>query len=263
MTLYPGHPVRAILKDVYDILQASGGRLDDYRVDPGQYHREGFGGRGHMLMTILGILGRHVPVFHMMLASPVLHPYSAYEAMGRLYGELGVFARRGADLGAKRSSFAPPPYDHEDCRPAFEGMAAVVARLLEAVAIGPELTMPFERDGEFFSLLLSSEIEASTACCITVRSELSPERAMELFSKGARLGTKSRLGALIAHALPGVRLVPAKAAPAGFRQRPDTVWFSIEQSDPLWGESLSTREVAVFWADAPTSAALTMVAERI
>ena len=257
------HPVRAILKDVLDILQASGGRLDDYRVDPGQYHREGFGGRGHMLMTILGILGRHVPVFHLMLNSPVLHPYNAYEAMSRLYGELGVFARRGADVGAGRSTFTPPPYNHEDCREAFEIMAMVVARLLEAVAIGPELSLAFEREGELFRLSLPSEVEASTACWLTVRSELAPERAIELVSRDARLGTRGRIGGLIAHALPGVRLQAVKSAPAGFRQRPDTVWFSIEQDDPLWAESVNAREIAVFWDTAPETASLTMVAERV
>ncbi|MDR1656648.1 MAG: type VI secretion system baseplate subunit TssK [Deltaproteobacteria bacterium] len=262
LTLYSSHPVRDLIKDVYDMLQASAGRLDDYRVDPGQSPRDESGGRTQVLVTLLGVLGRHIPIFHLLLAAPVIHPYAAYVRMCQLYGELGVFSLRGAGHSISRSVFTPPNYDHDNCWPGFEMLASVIIRLLESIAIGPEMALPFERHDEFFELLVPEEIGESTTCWLTVRTDQGVAETVDFFLKAARLGPKEKMGTLIAHALPGVALTCLKSAPPGFRQRPDTFWCAIRQKDPLWSEVITNRSVEVFWDSAPESAQLFLVAAR-
>jgi type VI secretion system protein ImpJ len=62
------------------------------------------------------------------------------------------------------------------------------------------------------------------------------------------------LRAIVARALPGVRLIRAETPPVGLPRRRDTAYFKIDQSDPLWTQVIERGDIGFFLPDAPPDA---------
>ena len=67
----------------------------------------------------------------------------------------------------------------------------------------------------------------------------------------AKLATSENLDSIVAQALPGVRLRHAVQPPAGLPHRTDTLYFTIDQNDPLWRKIMREGNVALMLPHPP------------
>jgi type VI secretion system protein ImpJ len=260
LVLYPGHPAKTLLGEALTLLLARLSQLEEFRLDPALSRRPDPGGPGPALVALLGVLGRHLPRLSILESSPTLHPFTVYAALAELAGELAIFAPREADPA--NSLFLPPPYDHLDCLAALNSLRTVIARLLEALSLGPTVSLPFRREGERFELDLPPEGLGQEPYSLAIRTNLESPELNSRLSWRARLGPPERVALLATHSLPGIGLAPLKSPPFGLPSRPGLGYYLIRHSDPLWAESLQAGRLTLLWPEAPAETTVRLVAGR-
>ncbi|MDR1872147.1 MAG: type VI secretion system baseplate subunit TssK [Deltaproteobacteria bacterium] len=247
LTLYPDHPARAILGDVLGLLLARRSHLDEYRLDPALFRSAGLDGSSIGWLSLLGIFGRSLPKLSILRTAPVLHPFTLYQTLAELAGELSLFSPPGAG----DSFFLPPKYDHNDPCAALEALKTAISRLLASLSTGPTFSLAFERQEDLFSLELPSEGLEEGSYCLAIRSPLPAPELQALVNWRLRLAPLAKLEFLAAHSLPGIGLIPGKKAPLGLPSRPDLSYFAIRQNDPLWAEARENKNLGLYWPQAP------------
>jgi type VI secretion system protein ImpJ len=264
LTLYPGNPLYEIMTDVLEIMRAKNRQLEEYKVSPNQNSQDSQAGGSHAFLVFLSILCRYIPRFHLLLAAPVLSPWTAFMALRELAGELTIFAPGLSPLGESERGSGEPllPYDHLDPFPAFAETKAMITRLLDAVSIGPEMNLIFQKEGHLFSLEMPAWLDANFICWLAVRSELPKEEMGRSVANYGKLAPPNKIETLIAYTLPGITLTPLATAPAGLPRREDTVYFNLRLSDPMWEEALKTRRLSFFWDSAPETGFVSLISNR-
>jgi type VI secretion system protein ImpJ len=255
--LYKDGLLRSAALEVLELLRAKGRELEEYKLSA-QRSRERGGGREpseRALAVALGVALRHIARLHHLLNAPSAHPHQVYSAMSELASELGIFAQRG-------TGFSFRGWDQWDPGPAFLEMREAVARLLEEVSPGPNLSLVLRREGAKFECALPPLPEGELGFWIAARTQMHADEAKLAVPAGARLASPGRMAELVATGLPGVGLTPVRDAPAGLPRRADTVYFAVRDKDPMWEEAVREGRLELRWPDAPAKAQLTLVAVR-
>ena len=261
--LFADNPLRQLTMDVLEILLAKGRQLEEYKLSPSQSRAES-GGGALALITVLGVVCRYIARLHHLLVPPAVHPYSAFSALRELAAELTIFAPGLTALGASLSGQGggPRPYDHLDPYPAFLDTKLMIARLLDSVSLGPEMTVIFRREGRGFLADLPATLSAGFNCWLSIRSGLPRDALVQSVAGLGKLGSPDRVGTLVSLNLPGVALSPLANPPIGLPRSPDTVHFAIRQSDPMWEEAIQSRRLALFWDQAPEGSVVILSGNR-
>jgi type VI secretion system protein ImpJ len=254
LRLYPDSPLRGSALGILELLRVKSRELEEYKLSTGRDKGSDPGPCGRALAIALGIVLRHIARLHSLLSASSCHPWEVFSAASELASELGLFARAKApDLRR---------YDHADPEPSFRRLRAEIAGLLEAVSLGPEVTLTFIRKGDAFSLKFPKLPEGDLCFWLSARTGLNPEEAREKVALQACMASPERLRIISLMGLPGVGLTPVRDAPAGLPKRADTVYFAVRMQDPLWDEALRTGALELNWKDAPEKTRLSLVAAR-
>lgn len=264
VNIHTSNSLRVLLRDVRDTLISRCKQLEEYKIVGGDLSSNaGISNlQGLLLFSVLGALSRHVPRLHLMLQAPQWHPWQAYISLCELVGELSVFSASLSPLGETSQGVkALPDYNHEDPFPCFSAAASIIARLVNTLVIGPDYTFPLEeRRGCLGTIMPQSACSNSHAYWLLLRSAEWKELPM-LVQHYAKLAPAADMPAIVARALPGIRLTGVDQPPAGLPRRGDTQYFRIDQTDPLWQKVLETGEIAFLLPDAPAdmTAQLTII----
>ncbi|MDR2788816.1 MAG: type VI secretion system baseplate subunit TssK [Candidatus Accumulibacter sp.] len=256
----------SLLRDVRDVLLSRARQLEEFKMVGGEIAKSSQTTNlyGITLFSILGVISRNVPELEQWLAAPRTHPWPVFIALSRLVGELSAFSASLSPLGeTPQGERAVPPYDHEQPYPCFQAACGVITRLVDALVVGPDFSLTLEARGDFWKTSIpQSARNNSYAYWLLMRSQTDPRLAQKTAAFG-KLAPSPALPNIVARALPGIRLIHAEAPPVGLPRRKDTAYFMIDQSDPLWEETLQHGEVAFFLPDAPPDlwAQLTVIRE--
>jgi type VI secretion system protein ImpJ len=262
LKLYDEHPLRRLMMDVLELLKAKSRQLEEYKFSP-MTHTENSGGRALALVTVLGVVSRHIAKIHYLLVPQALHPFAAFTAIRELAAELTVFSPGLSPLGESLvGSGGLRPYDHLDPYPAFLETKNLIKRLLESVAVGPELTLIFRRDGHRFVLDLPA-VSSNYVFWLSVKTQEERHKLAASLTSFGKLASPDRLENLVSYNLPGIGLSLLESPPLGLPRSPDTVYFSLSQNDPLWSEAVKARRLVLFWDQAPESALVTLSGNRL
>jgi type VI secretion system protein ImpJ len=264
LNIYQNNPLHDLMADVVELLRAKGRQLEEYKISPNQSRlREGTPISASLVMTLL-IVSKSIAKLHNLISAPALHPYTAFCALRELMAELTIFAPGISALGEPlmETGKALPPYDHSDPYPSFLETRNLTARLLDSINPGPELIIPFRRDGTNFLLDFPQWMDMGFVCWISLHAQ-DPAAARDSLLSYGKLSSPGRLPSIINYNLPGIALNPLRDAPVGLPRRPDTVYFAIRREDPLWDEAIKSGHLTMFWDNAPEGAQLTLTGNRI
>jgi type VI secretion system protein ImpJ len=260
--LYEEHPLRRLMTEVLEILKAKSRQLEEYKFNPSS-HMENFGGRAVALITVLGVVSRHIARIHYLLAPQALHPYRAFQALRELAAELTIFSPGLSSLGESLTgSGGLRPYDHLDPYPAFNETKLLIKRLLESLAVGPEMILVFRREGPKFVADLPV-LSGNYIFWLSLRTAESLESHIPSLMSYGKLASPARVDSLITYNLPGVALSLMASPPLGLPQSADAVYFGVRQTDPMWQEALKAQRLVLFWEQAPESAIITLAGNRL
>jgi type VI secretion system protein ImpJ len=263
--IYSDNPLRQLMLDLLEILKAKARQLEEYKISPSQINLEHSGGTALSLFMLLGVVCRYISRVHFLLVPASLHPFTAFSAIRELAAELTVFVPGLSALGESLTGQggALKPYDHQNPYPAFQETKLLIARLLDAVSLGPELVLNFTREGRNFVLDLPATLNSGFSCWLSVNSDLPKEKLAESLSSFGKLASTGRVESLVSFNLPGIALTLLTSPPLGLPRTSGTAYFSIRQTDPMWDEVLKTRRLVLFWDQAPETTMVTLSANHL
>lgn len=247
--------LRRLLHDVRDTLLSRSRQLEEYKIIAGDAGVSGVSSlHGITLFSVLGVLSRNAPELEQFLDAPSIHPWPVYRALCRLVGELSVFSATLSALGeTPQGTRALPPYDHENLQHCFRAACDIIARLVDTFVIGPAFTFPLETQGRTDHLGTVMPQSARTGVYtywLLVRTSHA-EGLAERMERLAKLAPTENLDGIVAQALPGVRLRRSAQPPAGLPLRGDTLYFTIDQNDPLWRKIMQQGNLALMLPSPP------------
>ncbi|WP_300803610.1 type VI secretion system baseplate subunit TssK [uncultured Desulfovibrio sp.] len=254
--------LRHLLHDVRDTLLSRSRQLEEYKIIAGDAGVSGVSSlHGITLFSVLGILSRNVPELEQFLEAPSIHPWPVYRALCRLVGELSVFSATLSALGeTPQGTRALPPYDHEDLQACFRAACGIIARLVDTFVIGPAFTFPLEAQGrpDRLGVVLPQTARTGTYSYWLLVRSARPEGLAERLERLAKLAPTESIDGIVAQALPGVRLRASAQPPAGLPQRTDTLYFTIDQNDPLWRKIMQQGNLALTFPSPPDDLAVVL-----
>ncbi|MDR3203630.1 MAG: type VI secretion system baseplate subunit TssK [Deltaproteobacteria bacterium] len=263
LTLYPSNPLLRIGNEVIELLKAKARQLEQYKTSFSQANQENHGG-ALMLLTVMGAVSRFLARLHNLLFPQSVHPHALFSVLRELAAELTVFAPGLSPLGENLTDGGSSlkNYDHLDPYPAFQETKFLIARLLDAVSPGPEMTLTFKREGRSFTLFLPSTFSPNYVCWLSIRSSLDSEALQRSLSTFAKLASPARSENLISFNLPGIALRFLPSPPLGLPRSPETFYFSPNQNDPMWDEAIKNRSLCLFWDQAPEGTIVSLSANH-
>lgn len=243
------------LRAVRNTLVARATQLAEAKILPGAMAdgQSSFSPQSLGLYTMLGVLSRYAPLADHLCETPTLHPWVAYGLLRQIVGELSMFSADISPLGENEHGVRVlPPYDHIAPGPCFEAARHIVARIVETFVVGPTHLFTLEcRQGQWFCSLPPSVCGTVFRYWLLVRNATGRADLSAHIARRAKLATTGLLPDLVTRSLPGVRLLPVDMPPAGLPRRADTLYFAVDQSDPLWSSIMSTGDPALFVPELP------------
>ncbi len=242
-----------LTRDIRDTLLSRSKQLEEYKIVAGDARGSGISSlQGVTLFCLLGVLSRNAPALEFLLNAPSMHPWRVYGALCQLVGELSVFSASLSPLGeTPQGERALPPYDHNNLYDCFSAAASIISRLVDTFVVGPAFTFILEpRNGCLGTVMPQHALGNSYAYWLLLRSS---HRANldELVSRLGKLAPSAIMPGIVARALPGIRLIPADQPPAGLPRRQDTLYYMIDQGDPLWRQILQQGDISFVLPEAP------------
>lgn len=245
--------LHTLLRDVRDTLVSRSKQLEEYKIVAGDAKDSGISTlSGITLFSLLGVLSRNAPVLEQMLAAPVFHPWNAYVALCQLVGELSVFSSSLSPLGeTPQGTRALPAYDHLDLYGCFSAAANIISRLVDTLVVGPAFTFVLEpRNGCLGTIMPQPALSNTYSYWLLLRTAHTQELEAQV-RRLAKFAPTTAMPGIVARALPGIRLIAADQPPAGLPRRQDTLYFMIDQADPLWTQVLQQGDVSFTLPQAP------------
>ena len=247
--------LRRLLHDVRDTLLSRSHQLEEYKIIAGDAGVSGVSSlHGITLFSVLGVLSRNAPELEQFLDAPSIHPWPVYRALCRLVGELSVFSATLSALGeTPQGTRALPPYDHENLQRCFQAACGIIARLVDTFVIGPAFTFPLETQGrpDHLGTVMPQSARAGVYTYWLLVRTAHAEGLAERMERLAKLAPAENLDGIVAQALPGVRLRHSAQPPAGLPLRTDTLYFTIDQNDPLWRKIMQQGNLALMLPQPP------------
>ena len=240
--------LQRLVRDVRDSLLSRARQLEEYKIIAGDTGIAGVSSlHGITLFSILGALSRSAPDLEQFLLAPAIHPWPVYRSLCRLVGELSVYAAGLSPLGeTPQGERALPVYDHERLFECFGAACAIISRLVDTLVIGPAFTFLFEPvdGGPILSAVMPQNARSNSyAYWLLLRSGGLEGLAAKVQAMG-KLAPAGDLRGIVGQALPGIRMTHAEQPPAGLPRRRDTLYFMIDQNDPLWQKVMQNGEIA-------------------
>jgi type VI secretion system protein ImpJ len=206
-----------------------------------------------MLLLAMRTLSRAAPGLVHLTQTPTVHPWLLYGELRQLVGELSAFSERFDMLGeAQDGTPGLPAYDHTDLYACFSRAQVLIGFLLGEIAVGPEHLVVLEyRDGLFAGELPRAFFDRRNRFYLVLRSDEPAAQVADAMLRDARLANSADVPRLVAHALPGLDLIPMREAPQGLPRRSSSSYFRIEQASELWDAVERDESIALQWPDAP------------
>ncbi|MCR4666836.1 MAG: type VI secretion system baseplate subunit TssK [Desulfovibrio sp.] len=243
-----------LVRDVRDSLLSRSKQLEEYKIVAGDAGTSEISSlHGITLFSILGVLSRNVPALERYLNAPSIHPWPVYGALQTLVGELSVFSATLSPLGeTPQGTKALPPYDHTRLYECFSAASQIILRLIDTLVVGPAFTFLLDslEGGLLGTVMPQSARGNSYAYWLLLRTSKKDGLAERVETMGKFAPTADMRG-IVGQALPGIRLLYTEQPPAGLPRRSDTLYFMIDQNDPLWQKVLQNGDVAFMLPNRP------------
>jgi len=263
VTIGASETIRQIVQSVREQVASQTSRLEEYKV-PRDARASDFDPGFFVFLLALRTLNRYAPELAQLADAPVAHPWTVYGLFGRLVGELSAFTDRVNAFGQLADGTELlPKYDHANVLACFSEARTLIGELLGTIAIGPERIVHLQRKAGFFTAKLPVEVfEGRHTFYLVLKTAETRSRVLEVMERIAKVSSVEYMRTLIGRALPGIGMEYSPATPHGLPNRPDTLYFLIDQSHPQWTEIRKNQSICLWWDQAPRDTKVEFVVLR-
>ncbi len=252
LTLAGSDALRQTVGNIREQILAHARRLEEYKstreISPSELDS------GYTLFLLaLRTLNRALPAIVHASSAPHLHPWTMYGLLRQIVGELSSFTERVNALGELPDGTPLlPEYDHASLYTCFTEAQILIGELLAAIVVGPESIIHLERREGIFSAAVPPELlEGDRTFYLVLRTAESRSRVLEAMQNVVKVSSTEYLRVLLGRALPGITLDYCPAPPPGVPNRPNTLYFRINQDHPQWVEIQKNQNISLAWEQAP------------
>jgi type VI secretion system protein ImpJ len=234
--------LEGLIKEIRDLLTAKGRELVEYRRPLGGRDGE-LGAREALSLLMLQAVNRYIPLFHHHLEVRQTHPCPLYALLRQFIGELSTFSDTVTVLGGPL-----PAYRHDQLWACFDAAVRVAKQLLSGVEKGPEYVVPLVYDNrEYFVADLERRVfEGDNRCYLSVKGNASPQELERLLTVEGKIASREDMSVLRERFLPGLKLRHLTELPDDLPQRPQHLYFALNQHGTIWEHIAQRQNIAVY-----------------
>lgn len=175
-----------------------------------------------------------------LLAWPQVHPEKLFETLLSLLGRLSIIP--GGERLWDRDDLV---YLHNQPHNSYFQLFASIRRALSLVIEAPAVALPFIDRGDGIYLGQNDTQLRLEKLVFAVSCSLSIEHLRSYFPAQVKLGPVEKIIQLIDLQLPGARLRPMAAPPRHIPYYPNSIYFEVDHSDPIYKEMMAGSALAL------------------
>lgn len=186
----------------------------------------------HILLTELPVLRQHLALRHG-------HPIEMYTDLLRLAGGLEIFSK---------DALPPlPPYHHEAPGPCFEAVDKRIRLQVRTPFTLKHEILSLKQNGAFWSgTLTDRELLTSGLFLLGVVGNVHDRTALSQLEQTLKLAEADDLDRIVSRNIEGVPFRRAEQLPATMPTRGDAVYYTLDQTSPLWADIRSSGEIGAY-----------------
>jgi type VI secretion system protein ImpJ len=169
-----------------------------------------------------------------------LPPVLLHQELMGLLGRLSILPGIEEELLDQTFSYA-----HDNLQSSFEPLALMLRRALARVIETPLVPLRFEDRGDQTSLCVLDKQWKLETIIFAISAHVASEQIRKLLPQQAKIGSVEQIQKLVDLQLPGARLVPLPHPPRLVPYYAQSVYFSIESSDPYWAQIFAGSAMAI------------------
>jgi len=252
LTIKSSEVLLRLIVDIKDQIASRGRQLESYKRDRG-IHTAEFGARDTVYLLALRSLNRYIPFLEHILASTHAHPWNVYGLLRQMIGELSAFSEQVDVMGELADgSQGVLGYDHRNLHGCFEGVGAIITKLLDEITAGPEYVFQLLFDGTYYASDLQPAIfEGANRFYLVFETEADPQSVLQSLETIVKLSSRESLPLLIARALPGIKVEHLSAPPQELPRRARAIYCQIDHHGDQWAQVQKGHNIALYWDTAP------------
>ncbi|HUT71268.1 MAG TPA: type VI secretion system baseplate subunit TssK [Desulfatiglandales bacterium] len=252
LTVKSSEVLLRLIVDIKDQIASRGRQLESYKRDRG-IHTAEFGARDTVYLLALRSLNRYIPFLEHVLASGHAHPWNVYGLLRQMIGELSAFSEQVDVMGELADgSQGVLGYDHRNLHGCFEGVGAIITKLLDEITAGPEYVFQLLFDGTYYASDLQPAIfEGANRFYLVFETEADPQSVLQSLETIVKLSSRESLPLLIARALPGIKVEHLSAPPQELPRRARAIYCQIDHHGDQWAQVQKGHNIALYWDTAP------------
>jgi type VI secretion system protein ImpJ len=255
--------LRQMLKNIQEYIRSRCHILEMYKLSRNVHSSEADPVSLRYLLA-LTVVNRYVPVFHHLMETPGLHPWTAYGLLRQLIGELSTFSDRIDSLGKLADGTELlPGYDHCELGRCFFEAQRLIKELLSAIVVGEENVVHLTREENDFKGQIPAEaLGQGTRYFLSISCSGDPQTIINSLINLAKVGGLEEMPTMITRALPGIPLEWESTPPPGLPERPDLFYFRLKADPPLWTDIRRTGNICLHWGESPEDASAELIIFR-
>jgi len=252
LTVKSSEVLLRLIVDIKDQIASRGRQLESYKRDRG-IHTAEFGARDTVYLLALRSLNRYIPFLEHVLGSDHTHPWHVYGLLRQMIGELSAFSEQVDVVGELADgSQGVLGYDHRNLWGCFEGVGAIITKLLDEITAGPEYVFQLLFDGTYYASELPPAIfEGANRFYLVFETEADPQSVLQSLETIVKLSSKESLPLLIARALPGIKMSHLSEPPQELPRRARAIYCQIDHHSDQWAQVQQGHNIALYWDTAP------------
>jgi type VI secretion system protein ImpJ len=252
LTVKSSEVLLRLIVDIKDQIASRGRQLESYKRDRG-IHTAEFGARDTVYLLALRSLNRYIPFLEHVLASDHAHPWNVYGLLRQMIGELSAFSEQVDVMGELADeSQGVLGYDHRNLHGCFEGVGAIITKLLDEITAGPEYVFQLLFDGTYYASDLQPAIfEGANRFYLVFETEADPQSVLQSLETIVKLSSRESLPLLIARALPGIKITHLSEPPQELPRRARAIYCQIDHHSDQWAQVQQGHNIALYWDTAP------------
>jgi len=231
---------------IYNILIEKITKLEEYKLP---FSTDYSSSKYLKFLNILQILNKVAIKFYVLNEYNKIHPFELYIILRELIAQLSTFSDRINFYGrAKNGNNLLKNYNHIKLLDVMNDFEILIKEMLDEVVMGPEYTIPLDKEDSIFSAILDNRIFEKNYSYYLVVKPQNNKDFVEKFTKLVKISSKEKIPLLIQRALPGLKLENIKAL-EGMPITEGVFYFKLDIFDKEWQEIVKTKTIGVFYKE--------------
>jgi len=242
-----------LIQEIGNQLLARSRQLEEHKSQRG-IHTAEFGSRDMVYLLALRSINRYLPWFLHYSQESQLHPWHLYGILRQVIGDLSCFSENISVLGQDGDGAEPslPSYDPLRLWDCFSAAQGLIIRMLDNITAGPDYIVNLPLKDHLYTADLKPAIfDGHNAFFLALTTPEDPKTVVPSMATVAKLSSRSHLGRLISHALPGIPTSYVAVPPQELPRRRNVLYFSIDSHHEYWSDVKKEHAIALSWDGAP------------